>query len=176
MRFPYLASAGIPRLNEAGNWPKLGRGEMIRRFGEPPEKRVHYRLRPGAYGILLQGRRMLVTYQSAPFDEFQLPGGGIDPGENAIQALHREVREETGWGISQPRRLGAFRRFVHMPEYDQWSEKICHIFVARPVMQYGPPTEPDHTDIWLDIDAAAQMLANHGDRHFLERYSASPGP
>ena len=119
---------------------------------------------------------MLVTYQSAPFDEFQLPGGGIDPGENALQALHREVREETGWGISQPQRLGAFRRFVYMPEYDQWSEKICHIFVARPVLQYGPPIEPDHTAIWLDRDAAGQMLDNQGDRHFLDHYCASLGP
>ncbi len=85
--------------------------------------------------ILPLGRRFLLTAQTAGVIDVQLPGGGIDPGESPLQALYREVREETGWSIAQPRRLGAFRRFVFMPEYDLWAEKLCHVYVAHPVRQ-----------------------------------------
>ena len=112
---------------------------MIPRFGTPPMKGVRYRLRPGAYAILPRGNDLLVTYQHAPDAEFQLPGGGIDAGESPLRALHREVMEETGWHIAAPRRLGAYRRFVFMPEYDLWAEKLCTIYVAHPVRAVCPP-------------------------------------
>ena len=73
---------------------------MIPRFGKPPEAGQKYTRRPGAYAILLRGSDMLVTYQGAPHDEFQLPGGGIDAGESPLVALHREVFEETGLSIA----------------------------------------------------------------------------
>jgi 8-oxo-dGTP diphosphatase len=142
---------------------------MIRRFGDPAEPGRRYHLRPGAYAILQLGARVLVTHQSMPRPEYQLPGGGIDPGESPIRALHREVIEETGWSISRPVRLGAFRRFTYMPEYDRWAEKLCVIYAARPVRRLGPPSEPGHRAVWLPTGAAAALLGNDGDRHFLLR-------
>ncbi|MGX9352471.1 NUDIX hydrolase [Shimia sp. W99] len=139
---------------------------MIPRFGEPPRVDVQYRMRPGAYAVLLQGDRMLITYQEEPDDEFQLPGGGIDPGESPVSALHREVYEETGWTMGAPRRLGAFRRFVFMPEYDMWAEKLCTIYLARPAHRIGPPTEAGHSAHWVTVEAAIELLGNAGDRHF----------
>ena len=140
---------------------------MIRRFGEPLVRGQRYGIRHGVYAILLAGRDVLLTHQAAPEPEFQLPGGGIDSGESPIRALHREVREETGWSIADPVRLGAFRRFVYMPEYDKWAEKLCTIYVARPVRPHGPPQEPGHTAVWSDAVEAAQILGNAGDRHFM---------
>lgn len=143
---------------------------MIRRYGEARETGQTYRLRPGAYAILLRGDALLLTHQAAPVPEFQLPGGGIDPGESAIAALHREVYEETGWRIATPRRLGAFRRFTYMPEYDLWAEKLCHIYVARPVRPLGAPTEPDHMALWAPIATAAEIVGNDGDAAFIRRF------
>lgn len=139
---------------------------MIRRFGQPPRTDVTYRARPGVYAVLLRGSEMLLTFQEEPDPEFQLPGGGIDPGESPVSALHREVYEETGWTISSPKRLGAFRRFVFMPEYDLWAEKVCTIYTARPACRLGPPTEPLHTACWLPAHEAIKVLANSGDQHF----------
>lgn len=148
---------------------------MIRRIGTPPLAGQRYTMRAGAYAILPHAGRLLLTCQGGPEPEVQLPGGGIDPGEGAIRALHREVYEETGWRISAPRRLGAFRRFVYMPEYDLWAEKLCHIYVARPCLPLGPPPEPDHDAIWMTPDTAVLALGNDGDRMFLRRY-VSGGP
>lgn len=139
---------------------------MIRRFGQPRKTGVKYTRRPGAYALLPLGESLLLTHQGEPWPEFQLPGGGIDQGENPIEALHREIFEETGWSVSRPRRVGAFRRFTYMPEYDMWAEKICTIYVARPVRKIAPPTEPAHTAVWVPIAQAHQILGNAGDRHF----------
>lgn len=142
----------------------------MRRFGKQRENGRKYVLRPGAYAILLKGPEMLITHQADPFNEFQLPGGGIDAGESGIVALHREVLEETGWKIAKPQKLGAYRRFSYMPEYEIWAEKICHIFVARPMRQVSEPLEPDHTAVWTTPQSALRVLCNEGDRHFLRRY------
>jgi len=124
----------------------------------------------GAYAILPRGNAVLLTHQEDPTPEVQLPGGGIDPGESPVQALHREVFEETGWRIARPRRLGAFRRFTFMPEYDLWAEKLCVIYLATPVRQLGQPTEPGHTAVWTAPDQAAKMVGNPGDRAFVRRW------
>jgi 8-oxo-dGTP diphosphatase len=142
---------------------------MIRRFGLPPKPGQKYIRRPGAYVLLPEGGDLLLTHQADPWPEFQLPGGGIDPGESPVRALHREVLEETGWTIAAPRRAGAFRRFTYMPEYEIWAEKICTIYVARPVRQIADPTEDGHTAHWMPIEDAADLLGNSGDRHFAEQ-------
>ncbi|WP_137701017.1 NUDIX domain-containing protein [Marimonas lutisalis] len=147
---------------------------MIRWMGDPPERGQRHVLRRGVYAILPRGRDLLLTFQSSPFDELQLPGGGVDPGESPIHALHREVFEETGWKISGPKRLGAFRRFTYMPEYDIWAEKLCEIYVARPVFPLGPPTEPDHAPVWMSAGLARRELGNPGDRHFVAHYLHLP--
>jgi len=144
---------------------------MIRRVGVPPRKDISYRLRPGAYAILPLQNRFLLTAQLAPKLDIQLPGGGIDPGESPLQALHREVLEEIGWRIARPRRLGAFRRFVFMPEYELWAEKLCHVYAAYPVSQIAEPVEPDHETLVLNRNDALSMLGNDGDRLFLRRFN-----
>lgn len=143
---------------------------MIRRFGQPPKAGQKYTLRAGAYALLPYGGDLLVTHQAEPWPEYQLPGGGIDAGESPTSALHREVIEETGWTISRPRRLGAFRRFTFMPEYDIWAEKLCTIYVAHPVRQIADPTEPGHTAVWMPLEQAVDLLGNSGDRHFAQLF------
>jgi 8-oxo-dGTP diphosphatase len=142
---------------------------MIRRYGEPVKNGQHYTHRPGVYAILPRGGDLLLTFQAEPLPEVQLPGGGIDKGEDPVRALHREVFEETGWHITGARRLGAYRRFAYMPEYDLWAEKVCHIYIATPTLRLGPPTEELHTAIWCPPDAALRLITNKGERGFLRR-------
>jgi 8-oxo-dGTP diphosphatase len=143
---------------------------MIRRYGEPPESARRYTRRPGVYAILYREGQVLLTYQSEPAPEVQLPGGGIDKGENPIAALHREAFEETGWHIAIERRFGTFRRFTHMPEYGLWAEKVCTIYIARPIMRISGPSEPGHTALWLPFDLALDALGNPGDHAMLQKF------
>ena len=141
----------------------------MRRFDEPFDPARRYRERPGAYAVIRDGDDVLVTEQTSPRHEFQLPGGGIDPGEGPLRALHRECLEETGWRIAVIRRLGAWQRFAFMPEYGFWAHKVCHVYLARPVRRDGPPTEPGHHAIWMPIPTALALLTMDGDRAFVAR-------
>jgi len=138
----------------------------MRRYGIPAERGRRYTLRPGVYAILPRWDDVLLTFQQAPMPEVQLPGGGIDPGESPVAALYREVFEETGWRIGAPVKLGAYRRFTYMPEYDLYAEKVCHIYIARPIRRHGPPREAGHTALWMPRAQAVDYLANEGDADF----------
>ena len=47
-----------------------------------------------------------------------MPGGRIEPGEDFLETLKRELLEETDWAIAQPRLLGLmhFRHLTPKPE------------------------------------------------------------
>ena len=140
---------------------------MIRRFGETVKAGQRYRRRPGVYAVLMDGDAVLTTFQEAPIPEFQLPGGGIDKGEQPIAALHREVFEETGWKIAVTRHLGTFRRFTYMPEYDMWAEKLCTVYLALPVRRLGPPSEAGHRAVWMPARAGLDLLGYTTQASFL---------
>lgn len=140
---------------------------MNRRFGPQPEPCRSYTPRPGVYAVIVAGDGILATFQEEPRPELQLPGGGIDPGEQPLGALVREVREETGYAIHAARRLGMFHRYTFMPEYDLFAQKQCHVYLAWLGARRGDPTEPAHRAVFLPWDVAATRLAVDGDRHFL---------
>ena len=121
-----------------------------------------------AYPLQLENCGRTLTFQQAPEPEFQLPGGGIDPGESQLPALYREVREETGWSIGLPRRLGSYRRFCFMPDYGFWAEKLCHVWLARPVARLDDPSEPGHSAHWVPLAELPSRLADPGSRAFAE--------
>jgi 8-oxo-dGTP diphosphatase len=63
----------------------------LRRFGEAPAG-VAFKVRPAAYVVVMdaEARVACVEGRSGIF----LPGGGIEAEEDAVAAVHREVREE----------------------------------------------------------------------------------
>lgn len=148
---------------------------MNRRFGPKPDPDRRYQPRMGAYAIVLAGDGILATFQQRPTPEMQLPGGGVDPGESAVRALHREVLEETGYRIHAPRRLGMFHRFTYMPDYEIWAQKQCHVYLARLGPCVAVPSEPGHIPVFLPWNAAEARLGVEGDRHFVGQVRRAMG-
>ena len=143
----------------------------MRRFGESVKRKIKYKIRVGVYGIIFVGNKILLTDQDE--EEIQLPGGGVDQGEHKIHALIREVREETGWIINPIRHLGTYQRFVFMPEYTLWAQKICHIYYCKGVYPLSTPLEKGHVPILTTPDLAIELLQSQGDKSFIrKRYFA----
>ena len=70
-----------------------------------------------------------------------------------------------------------FKRFVFMPDYDLWAEKICTIYSAKPVGRYLIPPEPEHRPVILQASEAINCLAVSGDRHAVSQFfKLKPGP
>ncbi len=145
----------------------------MRRFGNPPDPTRHYTPRPGIYAIITKGHRILLTEQAEPgfAAEIQLPGGGIDPGEQRLPALHREALEETGWKIAPIRHFASYKRYTYMPEYNLYAMKIAHIFLCHVVRRLGPPTEPHHQAVWANLADAPKMLGPVGDAHYVRLFN-----
>ncbi|WP_411115873.1 NUDIX hydrolase [Streptomyces sp. 058-1L] len=73
---------------------------------------AHVRTRVSAYAIAVEDERLLLTRLSDASPVFapglwHMPGGGIDPGEQPVEALSRELREETGRELADARLLDA---------------------------------------------------------------------
>lgn len=70
-----------------------------------PGEQVHPYQRAAAYGLVTSARGILLTQLSESTNaagRWTLPGGGIDPGESPLEALHREVWEESGQSVEEP--------------------------------------------------------------------------
>lgn len=52
-------------------------------------------VRPSVRGIILNDGKIYMVH-SLKYDYYKFPGGGIEAGEDPIQTLSREVREESG--------------------------------------------------------------------------------
>lgn len=76
------------------------------------------RFRPGCYAIVrFHNRVILVEKMRGPFTElYELPGGGIDHGENHLVAMIRELHEEIGLEV-EPKDLNLSGVFTHVVEY-----------------------------------------------------------
>ncbi len=58
------------------------------------------RWRPSVYSIVIRDGKVLLTHQAKSYN---LPGGGIDFGEQPEEAVIRETIEETGIEVTNPR-------------------------------------------------------------------------
>jgi 8-oxo-dGTP pyrophosphatase MutT (NUDIX family) len=70
--------------------------------------------RRASRAIVVRGESILLLYTERYLD-YSLPGGGIDDGEDEVQALIRELQEETG--AQGVRNVKAFARY---DEYRPW--------------------------------------------------------
>ena len=68
-------------------------------IGEKFKSVETYRQRFAARGIVLREDGKIAVFNKSLKNEFKLPGGGIDEGEETAEAFKREVFEETGCKI-----------------------------------------------------------------------------
>lgn len=54
--------------------------------------------RPSVRGIIIRDGKVLMIH-SLKYDYYKFPGGGIEPGEEMVDALYREVAEESGFSV-----------------------------------------------------------------------------
>ena len=66
---------------------------------------------------------------------WEFPGGKLEPGESAEQAIKRELQEELQLKVEVVRSLGCF------PYRYEWGEIALHAFVVRPCGEPRPTTD-----------------------------------
>ena len=70
--------------------------------------------------IAIQGNSILLLY-TARYEDYSLPGGGLDLDEDKVEGMIRELSEETGaQGIKNIKPFGVYEEYRpwHKPDYD----------------------------------------------------------
>jgi 8-oxo-dGTP diphosphatase len=102
------------------------------------------------------------------YDDWSLPKGKVDPGENEPVAAVREIWEETG----QRSHLG--RRLIQTHYPVAQGSKVVHYWAARALGgEFTPGTEVDRLE-WMSVGDALERLTYPHDRDVLKAFIKQP--
>ena len=105
-------------------------------YSDDYDETISHVPRKGARGIILHDSKVLLLHYET-LNHYVLPGGGIEPGETALEAFHREILEETGYHVD-----GA-KAVLELTEHFKDSIWSHTFFVAH---THGPKNEPVWTE------------------------------
>lgn len=111
-------------------------------------------IRNSAKAIVIDCGRILLNRCTSRFGEYYaLPGGGQNSGETLIEAVKRELLEETGYEVKPMRLSGIYERVADRPGAD--GDSICHkiyfVFLCKLASDTPrQPTEHDRFQIGLE--------------------------
>ena len=146
-------------------------------------------IRNSAKALIVDSGKILTTRNRDLFgDFFLLPGGGQNHGETLIEALKREVHEETG-ALVEVGRLLLIREYLssnhEFAEFDKDIHQVefmfCCKLIERPDPEFVLLADSMQTGIdWLSIsdlhsyrlypEVLVKLLQNHSDLNFPRIY------
>ena len=120
-----------------------------------------------AGAVLVDGERVALVHRPR-YDDWTLPKGKNEPGEDDIAAALREVQEETGFHGRIERDLGVVRYTVE--KHGAVRPKVVRYYVmAVGAGAFEPNHEVDELR-WVTREQAAQLLTYERDREVLARW------
>jgi len=141
--------------------------------GNESSGEVLYKVRKGARAVLLNSSGEVAMMFATEKLYHKLPGGGVEKGENLRTALEREIREETGFGISiWPEEVGAIIEYRDTDKLLQ----ISYCFLADAA---GEPEEPALTEEeksqgfqleWMKPEVAIETLEDESPSEYFVQF------
>jgi 8-oxo-dGTP pyrophosphatase MutT (NUDIX family) len=133
---------------------------------------------PAVSAVVVNEAGELLLQRRSDNGFWALPGGAVELGESAGQAIVREVKEETGVDVEPTGIVGIYSDPNHIIEFSDGEvrQQFSVCFVARPVGGVPAPSD-ESTAVRFVAPAELEGLAMHPAqrlriRHFLERRPA----
>ncbi len=106
---------------------------------------------------LEDGRAMIALAQEREFDEYVLPKGGIESGEDVEEAARREIEEEVG--VSDLRLVADLGELERL-SYSRLEWKRTHYFLFTTDQVEATPTDIERHDrmAWFPLDELPDMF------------------
>jgi 8-oxo-dGTP pyrophosphatase MutT (NUDIX family) len=104
-------------------------------------------------GVLLLWRHRFITDSWG----WEIPAGGMNPGETPEAAAARETLEETGW------RPGPLRPLVRFHPTNGISDQTFHTYVADGAVHEGDPTDVGESERveWVPVPEVRRILRDN---------------
>jgi 8-oxo-dGTP pyrophosphatase MutT (NUDIX family) len=118
-----------------------------------------------AGGLVLRDGEVAVVHRPR-YDDWSLPKGKLDPGEDFEQAALREVEEETGLRCRIERRLGD----TNYRDRKDRSKLVRYFEMRTEGGEFAPNDEVDELR-WLPAADASDLLTYDFDRELLSKLS-----
>ena len=156
------------------NWQKIAEiCDADFGFNDPKEKtdeiRFYVRI------LLFNDKNEICVVKSDKYGYMQLPGGGIEKDESIIEALKREIVEETGWLIFDIKPIGyTIEKREDKRNTHPWGKCVSYVFTAIPTNEVGTNYTEDEIaegfkPVWMKLaDFIAEQEQNEGH---IESYS-----
>lgn len=132
------------------------------------EENVEYRKRPGAYAIILNRNDNKVGIVTDGKDYFYL-GGGIENNETKLEALKRELIEESGYSLKNIREFKEVGSHI-FSEDKGYLEVIASVYIAELDKKVAEPIEKDHTVLWVNPEEYANKMLREWQRYIMEKF------
>ena len=122
--------------------------------------------RDSAFAIILHSRHVLLV-KARDKNNWQLPGGRIEPGETPVDAVVREVKEETGLRAFVGRLTGRYRRE---------DGSVVRVYAARARGKLAGAREEILEQRWVRIREAKEMVSQNTRRRLVEGVARMVSP
>lgn len=123
-----------------------------------PSKKTDYRLRRAARAVIVRGDKVALIHVVKD-GYYKIPGGGVDEGESVEQALHREVKEESGCDVLVDGPVGFivevrdFHNLIHLSYC-----YLCHFRDEGATCLTQEELAAGFKPVWVDIDEAVRLI------------------
>ena len=117
--------------------------------------------RPSVYAVIIKDNRIFLSKQ---WDGYDFPGGGIELGETAEEALIREVNEETGMDVRVGNLVTCETSFFKMHSSGQYVHSLllyylCDIIGGQISTALQDESEKQYMDApeWVNLEGIDQV-------------------
>lgn len=117
--------------------------------------------------LILKGSRILALHTKR-YDDYSLPGGGLDHGEGPIEGMLRELREETG--ATNVQNIKAFGVYEEFRPWNKDGFEVQHMisycYTCTADEELGPTQHEAYeikngmTPLWIELDDAIKHNLN----------------
>lgn len=135
-------------------------------IGEKTVSVEKYRKRYGARGIVIREDGKIAVFNKSLKNEYKLPGGGIDEGEETAEAFKREVFEETGCKIEIIDFLGTIEEVKTQDSFKQMS----YVYVGKVIEDTKQLHVTEHEKaegaklLWKEPKEALKLISDCFDK------------
>jgi len=133
------------------------------------EQNITYTKRPGAYAIIINKEDDRVGIVTDGEDRFFYLGGGIEEGETKVDALKREMIEETGYSIKNVKEFTEVGSYLYS-EDKGYLEVVASVYITEFDKKIAEPIEKDHTVLWVNLEEYANKMFRKWQKYIMERW------